>query len=123
MDLHIALDRSRPLRAQVERELRDGIRSGRLHSGSKLPPTRLLARQLGVSRGVIVEAYAQLVAEGYLLARTREGTRVADGLVQPSRRAPAARVTQPRVHYDLRAGIPDLSLFPRLGYRHREGTA
>lgn len=72
---------------------------------------------------MIVEAYAQLVAEGYLLARTREETRVADGLVQPSRRAPAARVTQPRVHYDLRAGIPDLSLFPRLGYRHREGTA
>lgn len=113
MDLHIALDRNRPLRAQLERELRDGIRSGRLHSGSKLPPTRLLARELGVSRGVIVEAYAQLVAEGYLLARTREGTRVADGLAQTPRRARATRAPQPRIRYDLRAGIPDLSLFPR----------
>jgi GntR family transcriptional regulator/MocR family aminotransferase len=113
MDLHIALDHDQPLRAQVERELRDGIRSGRLHGGSKLPPTRLLARELGVSRGVVVEAYAQLVAEGYLLARTREGTRVAEGLALTPRPARPPRVPRPRVRYDLRPGIPDLSLFPR----------
>jgi GntR family transcriptional regulator/MocR family aminotransferase len=113
MDIHITLDRDRPLRAQVESELRDGIRSGRLHGGSKLPPTRLLARELGVSRGVVFEAYAQLVAEGYLLARTREGTRVAEGLVQTPRAPRPASLPRPRVRYDLRSGIPDLSLFPR----------
>ncbi|HET9104481.1 MAG TPA: PLP-dependent aminotransferase family protein [Solirubrobacteraceae bacterium] len=113
MDLHIVLDRNHPLRAQVERELRDGIRLGRLRGGSRLPPTRLLARELGVSRGVVVEAYAQLVAEGYLLARTREGTRVAEGLAQDPRPARPDQTPQPRVRYDLRAGIPDLSLFPR----------
>ena len=123
MDLHIVLDRSRPLRAQVERELRDGIRSGRLHGGSRLPPTRLLAAQLGVSRGVVVEAYAQLVAEGYLLARTREGTRVAEGLARPPRAPRSARPARPRVRFDLRAGIPDLSLFPRRAWHTATATA
>ncbi|MGA9859216.1 MAG: PLP-dependent aminotransferase family protein [Solirubrobacteraceae bacterium] len=113
MDFQIDLDRSRPLRSQVERELRDGIRSGRLRPGTRLPPTRLFAEQVGVSRGVIVAAYAQLSAEGYLVAQYGGGTRVAEGLVQPAikeRRRPAAR---PRIRYDLRTGLPDASLFPR----------
>lgn len=61
----------------------------------------------------MVEAYAQLIAEGYLLARTREGTRVAEGSAQSPRPARAPGIVRPRVRYDLRAGIPDLSLFPR----------
>src|SRR5437763_16721534 len=80
------------MRAQIERQLRDAVRSGRLREGTGLPSTRVLARRLGVARGVVVEAYAQLAAEGYL--RTRQGapTRVAPVAAQrfPDGRRPAA---------------------------------
>ena len=113
MDLHLVLDRTSPLRHQLERELREAIRAGRLRAGSKLPSSRDLADELGLSRGVVVEAYSQLIAEGYLLARRGHGTRVADGLAhQP----PALRVssrTESRIRYDLRSGVPDFSFFPR----------
>ena len=113
VDIHLELDRAEPLRAQLERELRGAIRSGRLRAGVKLPPSRVLADELDVSRGVVVEAYSQLVAEGYLVARSGDGTRIADGLAQqpPAPRAPAG--TAPRVRYDLRSGVPDLASFPR----------
>jgi GntR family transcriptional regulator / MocR family aminotransferase len=113
VDIHLQLDRDEPLRAQLERELRAAIRSGRLRAGVKLPPSRVLAGELAVSRGVVVEAYSQLVAEGYLVARSGDGTRIADGLAQqpPAPRAPSG--VAPRVRYDLRSGVPDLSSFPR----------
>jgi GntR family transcriptional regulator / MocR family aminotransferase len=113
VDIHLVLDRAAPLRAQLERELRAAIRSGRLRAGAKLPPSRLLADELDVSRGVVVEAYSQLVAEGYLVARSGDGTRIADGLAQqpPAPRAPSD--PSRRIRYDLRSGIPDLSYFPR----------
>jgi GntR family transcriptional regulator / MocR family aminotransferase len=113
MDLHLVLDRKAPLRAQLERELRDAIRSGRLRARSRLPPSRVLADELEVSRGVVVEAYSQLIAEGYLVARRGDGTRIADAIAQqpPAPRAPAAPAQ--RVRYELRSGMPDLSLFPR----------
>lgn len=113
VDIHLQLDRAEPLRAQLERELRVAIRSGRLRAGVKLPPSRVLADELAVSRGVVVEAYSQLVAEGYLVARSGDGTRIADGLAQqpPAPRAPAGDA--PRIRYDLRSGVPDLSSFPR----------
>lgn len=113
MDIHLTLERTKPLRAQLERELRDAIRSGRLRAGSKLPPSRVLAEELALSRGVVVEAYSQLVAEGYLVARPGDGTRVAGGLAQQPPAAPASSAAAPRIHYDLRSGIPDLSFFPR----------
>jgi GntR family transcriptional regulator/MocR family aminotransferase len=113
VDIHLTLDRAAPLRAQLERELRSAIRSGRLRSGAKLPPSRVLADELRVSRGVVVEAYSQLVAEGYLVARSGDGTRIADGLAQqpPAPRAPSGRARG--IRYDLRTGLPDVSLFPR----------
>lgn len=113
MDIHLTLDRTEPLRAQLERELRDAIRAGRLRAGARLPPSRLLAEELEISRGVVVEAYSQLVAEGYLVARSGDGTRIADGLAQqpPAARASWAAARRPR--YDLRSGVPDLSFFPR----------
>jgi GntR family transcriptional regulator / MocR family aminotransferase len=80
MDLHIALEAGGPRRAQLERQLREGIRSGRLKAGSRLPPTRALASELGLSRGVVLDAYSQLVAEGYLVARQGSGTRVAESV-------------------------------------------
>jgi GntR family transcriptional regulator/MocR family aminotransferase len=123
VDIHLALDRAAPLRAQLERELRAAIRAGRLHAGAKLPPSRVLADELHISRGVVVEAYSQLVAEGYLVARSGDGTRIADGLAQqpPAPRAPAAAL--PRIRFDLRSGVPDLSLFPRREWQTAMATA
>ena len=67
-----------PLHRQLERELRGAIRSGRLAPRSALPSTRALAEQLGLSRGVVVEAYEQLDAEGkeidfYVILETDPG--------------------------------------------------
>src|SRR6185295_11222335 len=77
-DLLVALDRSsgRGLREQLEGELRRAVRGGRLAIGTTLPPSRILARDLGVARSVVVDAYGQLAAEGYLEARQGSGTRV-----------------------------------------------
>jgi GntR family transcriptional regulator / MocR family aminotransferase len=117
VDIHLALDRAAPLRAQLERELRDAIRGGRLRAGAKLPPSRVLADELRVSRGVVVVAYSQLIAEGYLVARAGDATRIADGLAQqpPAPRAPST--TAARIRYDLRSGLPDLSFFPRRAWQ------
>ena len=57
-------DAGLPLRAQLEGGLRDAIRSGRLPVGERLPSSRELARQLGLSRGLVQECYGQLQAEG-----------------------------------------------------------
>ena len=123
MDIHLDLDRRAPLRAQLERELRQAIRSGRLRAGTKLPSSRLLAEELRVSRGVVVEAYSQLVAEGYLATRSGDGTRVVDALaLQPAAaRAPNGPVQ--RVRYDLRSGVPDLSFFPRREWQSASAAA
>jgi GntR family transcriptional regulator/MocR family aminotransferase len=113
MELHLSIGQ-RPSRAQRETELRDGVRAGRLRPGSSLPSSRVFAAQLGVSRGVVVEAYAQLAAEGWLAARQGAGTTVADVTAQAQPR-PARVVAErpPEVRYDLRTGRPDLSAFPR----------
>ncbi|WP_354701106.1 hypothetical protein DSM112329_01412 [Paraconexibacter sp. AEG42_29] len=63
-----------PLGPQVEHALRDAIRLGRLAPGARVPPSRTLARDLGVSRRLVVGAYEQLVAEGWLQARVGAGT-------------------------------------------------
>src|SRR5580693_7006262 len=77
--LLVRLDRSagQPLRAQLEASLREAIRAGRLRTGERLPSSRELARELGVSRGMVQECYGQLLAEGYLTSRTGSATRVA----------------------------------------------
>ena len=135
VELLVDLDRHADgsLRRRLEREIREGIRSGRLAPGAALPSTRALAAQIGVSRGLVVEAYAQLVAEGYLTARqgaktlvaARSGaggsvatapppaapTRPPDPTVAGSRHDFRAGVADAR--YDFRAGHPDLSAFPR----------
>jgi GntR family transcriptional regulator / MocR family aminotransferase len=100
------------LREQLEGELRTAIQRGRLTCGAALPSSRALAADLGVSRGVVVLAYDQLLAEGYLVASRGSATRVAS---RPPAR-PAIGVTDepaagPR--YDFRPGLPDTSIFPR----------
>lgn len=109
----IELDRSArvPLHVQLEQALRDLIRSGTLSAGATLPSTRILASDLGVSRRLVVDAYQQLVAEGYLTSAPRSATRVAaaDRLTGPRTRPPDP--VTPR--YDLRPSAPDLQAFPR----------
>jgi GntR family transcriptional regulator/MocR family aminotransferase len=100
------------LHEQIERSIREDIRAGRLAAGSRLPSTRSLAAELGVSRGVISEAYGQLTAEGYLLASQGAPTRVALTVRTPSQRAPSPS-PQPGFAYRLDPGLPDLAGFPR----------
>jgi GntR family transcriptional regulator/MocR family aminotransferase len=113
VDLHLDLTAGRAsgegVRAALERSLRDAIRGGRLASGTQLPATRVLASELGVSRGTVSAAYDQLVAEGYLIARHGSGTRVAD-IARPERRATRGAPRPPR--HDLRPGTPDVGSFP-----------
>jgi GntR family transcriptional regulator/MocR family aminotransferase len=114
LELMVRLDRSGagPLRAQLEDQLRAAVRSGRLAPGTRLPATRVLARDLAVSRGVVVEAYSQLAAEGYLVTRHGAPTRVSDAAARSAHAGgPAAEEPPPR--FDFRPGGPDVSLFPR----------
>ena len=74
--LELGEGRDGPLHARLSGALREAIRDGRLPPGSALPPSRDLAGDLGCSRWVVTEAYAQLAAEGYVGARVGSGTRV-----------------------------------------------
>lgn len=111
--LLLALDRSAPLRAQVETQLRAAIQAGRLVAGERMPSSRALAAYLGVSRGLIQDCYAQLQAEGYLTAHAGSATRVATTVT--ARPAPATSTVPPRAHLiaDFPSGVPDLGLAPR----------
>ena len=71
-----------PLFRQVYLEVRRAILSGALRSGERLPSTRDLAEQLGISRSVVVMAYEHLLAEGFLTGRRGSGTYVSDGLAE-----------------------------------------
>jgi GntR family transcriptional regulator/MocR family aminotransferase len=111
LDLHLDVSGTR-VRAKLETSLRTAVRSGRLHPGMRLPSSRTLAADLGVARNTVAEVYSQLVAEGWLTARTGSGTTVAPRSPVPGPDATAARVVTPP-RYDLRPGEPDLSAFPR----------
>jgi GntR family transcriptional regulator / MocR family aminotransferase len=115
-DLHVPLDRAAGrLGAQLAAGLRAAIREGRLTAGARLPSSRDLARDLGVSRGVAVTAYEQLIAEGLLVARSGDGTRVAP-LARPDQPGPqpvAPAPPPPPIRHDMQPGQPDLAGFPR----------
>src|SRR5262245_15824991 len=113
-ELLLRIDRSArvPLRIQLQRELRGAIQNGRLEAGALLPSTRALASDLKVSRGVVVEAYEQLLAEGYLRAQHGSATLVAGRRTIDRDAPPQENATVPP-RYHLRPGVPDLSLFPR----------
>ncbi|MEQ8145961.1 PLP-dependent aminotransferase family protein [Streptomyces sp. OP7] len=121
-DLHLNLDWNPAgggsRRAVLGRALREAIREGRLPPGTRLPPYRSLAADLGLARNTVAETYAELVAEGWLTARQGAGTQVAPratpaapprvpDLVPPPPRPPA---------HDLRQGLPDASAFPRTAW-------
>jgi GntR family transcriptional regulator/MocR family aminotransferase len=112
-ELLVELDRarSRPLRAQLEDGLREAVRSGRLAARARLPATRVLASDLAVSRRLVVDAYAQLLAEGYLVARPGGGTFVAEAAAASSPPGEEPAPSSPR--FDFFPGYPDLASFPR----------
>jgi GntR family transcriptional regulator/MocR family aminotransferase len=115
LDLHLSVDSTAGFVGRaVEGALREAIRSGRLAAGARLPGSRSLAADLGVSRGTVVQAYTQLTAEGWLVGTAGSGTRVAELPAGPA----AGGGTEPvaaaaRLAVDLRPGRPDLSSFPR----------
>ncbi len=113
MELLLTLTRGdgEPLHAQLEHQLREAVRDGRLATGERLPATRVLAAELGVSRGVVVEAYAQLTAEGYLRTRRGAGTTVAAASRPVT--APAPPPFPRPIAEDFHPGTPELASFPR----------
>ncbi|MBM9504678.1 MocR-like pyridoxine biosynthesis transcription factor PdxR [Actinacidiphila acididurans] len=142
-DLLLDLARERT-RAGLERALREAVRGGRLAPGIRLPSSRVLARDLGLARNTVADAYAQLVAEGWLTARQGSGTRVAPlPADRPATRSytptpapepeptPTPTPTEPRealdladlplgpagaLPYHLSPGSPDVSAFPRTAW-------
>lgn len=90
MELHITLHGRKELADQLYRQLRDAIDSGRLAAGSQLPPTRLLAEQLGVSRKTVAEAYSRLTSDNLLSGQVGRGTFITP---QPLAPIPTARIT------------------------------
>jgi len=140
LDLHLELPGPR-VRAGLETALRQAVQTGRLAAGTRLPSSRALAADLGIARNTVADAYGQLAAEGWLTARQGSGTTVAGPapapgtavpVVAPARESPTTRDGPPaqapgasvtgagapagRPRYDLRAGRPDLSAFPRTAW-------
>ncbi|MBR8059130.1 PLP-dependent aminotransferase family protein [Burkholderia dolosa] len=112
-----ALDRrAGDLSRQLAQALRDAVRRGDVRPGDMLPSTRLLAASLQVARGTVVDAYAQLVAEGFLESRGGAGTQVANALarpLQPDEPRAAGRRTA-------RAGLPEpAATFARIAREFR----
>ncbi|MFD9816707.1 PLP-dependent aminotransferase family protein [Streptomyces sp. NPDC059080] len=116
-DLHLDLAGPGGLRVCLMRALREAARTGRLAPGTRLPSSRTLAADLGIARNTVAEAYADLVAEGWLSARQGSGTRIADRT--PPRPVPARRTPpsgRPAPRFDLTPGTPDVSAFPRAAW-------
>jgi GntR family transcriptional regulator/MocR family aminotransferase len=110
VDLHLVLAGS-GLRAGLKDALREAVRAGRLAPGSRLPSSRSLAADLGVARNTVADTYAELIAEGWLIAKHGSGTRVATRAA-PRRTSAAARaISTP--DYGLTPGPPNLAQFPR----------
>jgi GntR family transcriptional regulator/MocR family aminotransferase len=145
----LALDRRRddPLQEQLYRRLREDILAGRLGPGTRLPPSRVVAADLGVARNTVVATYARLAHEGYVAARVGSGTRVAElppeallsvrspGAASGHAGSPARlsargrafvaarRATPDPVRRAFQPGLPDVEGFPhalwaRLLHRH-----
>ncbi|MGP4006752.1 MocR-like pyridoxine biosynthesis transcription factor PdxR [Streptomyces sp. 4N124] len=110
---------SAPARARgrsLQAALREAVRAGRLAPGTRLPSSRDLAADLGVSRGLITEAYEQLTAEGYLRSGRGAGTWVGGAVRAASPRARDLAPRLPGARADFVPGTPDLSLFPRAAW-------
>ncbi len=115
----LSLDRNSalPLTRQIYQAIRDQILDGRLRAGTKLPSSRELAQELGVSRNVVMIAYELLIAEGYLEGSHGSGTFVNSGALWEMPAATPPEPAPPRDHrpqlIDFRSGFPDLASVPR----------
>src|SRR6516225_8105174 len=108
--MHLQLDNKGPKHEQLARSLRQAIRSGQIQSGSKLPSTRMLSENLGLSRNTVLRAYEQLRIERLGVMREGSGTYVSD--VAPAH-GPAAspRLVEPQSAYAARLReLPPLTL-------------
>jgi GntR family transcriptional regulator/MocR family aminotransferase len=115
IDLHLDLTGPGGLRAGLMDALREAVRTGRLVPGTRLPSSRSLAADLGIARNTVADSYAELIAEGWLVAQHGSGTRVATR-AEPRTAAPTAPRTRPtprRPTYGLLPGSPNLAEFPR----------
>src|SRR6201996_819923 len=133
----LQLDRAaapgRGLTGWLAEALRAGIRDGRLRPGTALPATRVLADDLGVSRGVVVEAYQRLREEGLVSGQSGAGTTILPGaagaaglgaapglVVSPDDPLALPRRWGADAEIDLSPGVPDLSAFPRAAWLRAE---
>lgn len=129
MDVYLVPDGQHSLVSQIYDQVRDAIADGRLEPGFRLTPTRTLARELGVARSTVADAYGRLVAEGYAEGRRGGGTTVTAATVGSTAMvdddAATLRATAraeavdrygtdltARARYDLTAGRIDAALFP-----------
>ena len=114
-DLFVELDRRRVSRS-LEGSLREAIRTGRLHPGTRLPSSRSLAADLDIARNTVATVYGQLVAEGWLDATTGSRTAVSHRSAPapaPTAASPAGEAVPAAGGFDLRGGLPDVSAFPK----------
>jgi GntR family transcriptional regulator / MocR family aminotransferase len=139
LDIHITLHGRRDLTNQIYGQLRAGIIEGRLAANERLPSTRDLAAQLGVSRKTTLDVFERLISEGFLRTRAGDGTFVAAGLTRlPTARAEPAsararaagiwrdmpqRMAMPMppadasLDCDFKGGVTDKTLFPYDAWR------
>ncbi len=110
--LQLDLDPGLGRRAGLERALRQAIVDGRIPDGEALPSSRSLAADLGVSRATVVDAYEQLLVEGFIVAEQGRGTRVSYTGVE-AETADIDRSYAAAFAHDFRPGQPDVSAFPR----------
>jgi GntR family transcriptional regulator / MocR family aminotransferase len=118
-DLHLDLRQTITPGARGARDLllsalRDAVRSGRLAPGTMLPPSRTLATDLGLARNTVAEAYAELVAEGWLASRQGAGTWVVN--VSGAGIPATPRGVRVVPTHNLSPGSPDVSEFPRTAW-------
>lgn len=131
-------------RAQwIADQLRDAVANGVLRVGSRLPPSRTLAAELGVSRGVVTEAYRRLSDDGHVAGQGRNGTIVqavpavttalssspasprlagvpADLFRHPVGEHSFEVLRDAEASYDLSPGVPSLAAFPRRAWLRAE---
>jgi GntR family transcriptional regulator / MocR family aminotransferase len=114
IDLHLDL-RGSGLRVGLVDALREAVQSGRLAPGARLPSSRALAADLGVARNTVAECYAELIAEGWLVAQQGSGTRVSRRALPRSATRTPARIRLPPITpaSGLMPGAPNLAEFPR----------
>ncbi|GAA3833449.1 PLP-dependent aminotransferase family protein [Streptomyces chiangmaiensis] len=104
------------MRRALTEALREAVRTGHLAPGTRLPSSRQLATDLGLARNTVADAYADLVAEGWLTARRGSGTLVADRMITRPILARSAPDPSGDPRHDLTPGSPNLATFPRAAW-------